>query len=158
MPVQEEINNKQVALIQKGSKVTGAMILKAIRAYQQHQKNKQLYPEVPQGKMSVQELAKKGQGLTSLDLNDKDLKNFDRIMKKYGVDYAVMTDKKTKPPTHTIFFKGKDADAINKAFKELTEKMAEKQKKPSVLVELKKIAEIIKNTVRNKTKNKENTR
>ena len=165
MAVQEEINHKQVALMQKGAKVTWALLLKAMRAYKQHQKNKQTNPTIPQGKMTVQELAKKGQGMSALDLTDKDLKNFDKVMKKYGVDYAIMTDKKTKtpagapcPPTHTIFFKGKDADAINKAFDELTIDVTKSKGKPSVLAELKKFAEIVKNTVRDKVKNKENVR
>ena len=158
MAVQEEINHKQVALMQKGVKVTWALLLKAMRAYKQHQKNKQINPTIPQGKMTVQELAKKGQGMTALDLDNKDLKNFDKVMKKYGVDYAIMTDKKTSPPTHTIFFKGKDADAINKAFDELTIDVTKNKGKPSVLAELKKFAEIVKNTVRDKVKNKENVR
>ena len=158
MAVQEEINHKQVALMQKGAKVTWALLLKAMRAYKQHQKNKQTNPTIPQGKMTVQELAKKGQGMTALDLDNKDLKNFDKVMKKYGVDYAIMTDKKTSPPTHTIFFKGKDADAINKAFDELTIDVTKSKGKPSVLAELKKFAEIVKNTVRDKVKNKENVR
>lgn len=156
MAVQEEINHKQVALVEKGTKVTYAMLVKAIRAYQQYRKNKQA--NVPHGKMSVQELAKKDSGMTALDLTDKDLKNFDRIMKKYSVDYAVMTNKKTSPPTHTIFFKGKDADAINKAFDELTEGFTKTKDKPSVLAELKKFAEIVKNTVVDKVKKKENVR
>ena len=158
MAVQEEINHKQVALMQKGAKVTWALLMKAIRAYKQHQTNKTINPTIPQGKMTVQELAKKGQGMTALDLDNKDLKNFDKVMKKYGVDYAIMTDKKTSPPTHTIFFKGKDADAINKAFDELTIDVTKSKGKPSVLAELKKFAEIVKNTVRDKVKNKENVR
>lgn len=158
MAVQEDINHKQVALIQKGGKVTWALILKAIKAYQQHQKNKQHNPKIPQGKMTVKELAKKGHGMTALDLNNTDFKNFDKVMKKYGVDYAVMTDKKTSPPTHTIFFNGKDADAINKAFAELTKDITKKQDKPSVLSELKRMVEIVKNTVKDKVKNKENVR
>lgn len=156
MAVQEEINHKQVALVEKGTKVTYAMLVKAIKAYQQYRRNKQA--EVPHGKMTVQELAKKDSGMTALDLTDKDLKNFDRIMKKYSVDYAVMTNKKTSPPTHTIFFKGKDADAINKAFDDLTKAFTKTKDKPSVLAELKKFAEIVKNTVVDKVKKKENVR
>ena len=158
MAVQEDINQKQVALMQKGAKVTWALLVKAMRAYKQHQTNKKINPTIPQGKMTVQELAKKGQGMSALDLTDKDLKNFDKVMKKYGVDYAIMTDKKTSPPTHTIFFKGKDADAINKAFDELTIDVTKTKGKPSVLAEIKKFAEIVKNTVRDKVKNKENVR
>lgn len=158
MAVQEDINHKQVALMQKGGKLTWELLVKAIRAYKQHQKNKKINPHIPQGKMTVQELAKQGQGMTALDLDNKDLKNFDKVMKKYGVDYAIMTDKKTNSPTHTIFFKGKDADAINKAFDELTKDITKKQDRPSILTELKKLAEIVKNAVRDKVKNKENVR
>lgn len=158
LAVQEEINNKQVALVQKGGKLTWALLLKAIKAYQQHQKNKQFNAKIPQGKMSVEQLAKKDQGMSALDLNDKDMKNFDKIMKKYGVDYAVMTDKKATPPVHTIFFKGKDADAINKAFADLTKDITKKQTRPSVLTELRKMIEKVKNTVHEKVKNKEQTR
>ena len=158
MAVQEEINHKQVALVQKGAKVSYHMLIKAIRAYQQHQKNKKLHPAIPQGKMSVKELAQKGQGMTSIDLDNQDLKKFDRVMRKYGVDYAIMTDKKTKPPTHTLFFKGKDGDAIDKAFSDLTTKVAKKEKRPSVLAELKKMIVLVANTARDKVKKKEHTR
>lgn len=158
MAVQEEINNKQVAIAIKGAKVTGSLIFKGIRMYQQHLKNKKMHPDIPQGKQTVEQLAKQGQGMTSLDLNDKDLKNFDKIMKKYGVDYAIMTDKNDNPPTHTIFFKGKDADAINKAFSDLTKSITKNKARPSVLAELKNLIEVVKNTVRDKVKNKEQTR
>ena len=154
MSVQEEINHKNVAFMTSASKITSRTLLKLMKAYLQHHKNKQLDKQIPHGKQSVKELAKQGQGMTSLDLNDADIKKFDRIMKKYGVDYAVMTNKKTSPPTHTLFFKAKDADAITKAFTEFTEKVIEKNSRPSVLAELKKYAEIVKNAVIDSVKNR----
>ncbi len=98
---------------------------------------------------------KQGQGMTSLDMNDTDIKMFDRTMKKFGVDYAVIKNKDTTPPTHTIFFKGKDADAINKALTDFTKSNTKQQDRPSVLAELKKQVEVVKNTVRDKVKNKD---
>ena len=144
----------------QGTKITGRALLKLVQTYLRHHKNKQLNPDIPQGKQSVKDLAKQRQGMTSLDLNDADVKTFDRILKKYGVDYAVMTDKKTVPPTHTLFFKGKDVDAITKAFTEFTAQVTKKVSRPSVLAELKKYAEIVKNTVvdKIKIKNKERSR
>lgn len=158
LAVGEEINSKQVVLIEKGAKVTYQMLIRAIRSYQQYQKNKQANPKIPQGKITVKQLAKKDQGMSVLDLNDKDITKFDKIMKKYSVDYAVMTNKKADPPIHTIFFKGKDADSINKAFDEIAQSMKKVKGKPSVLKELKNMIEIVKNTSRDKVKNKENVR
>ncbi len=154
MSVQEEVNHKNIAFVTSTSKMTGRALLKLAQAYLRHQKNKQLNKQIPHGKQSVKDLAKQGQGMTSLDLNDADIKKFDRIMKKYGIDYAVMTDKKTSPPTHTMFFKAKDSDAITKAFTEFTAKVMAKSSRPSVLAELKKCAEIVKNTVMDKVKNR----
>ncbi|WP_317854839.1 PcfB family protein [Chakrabartyella piscis] len=154
MSVQEEVNHKNIAFVTSTTKITGRTLLKLAKAYLNHQKNKQVNKQIPQGKQSVKNLAKQGQGMTSLDLNDADIKKFDRIMKKYGIDYAVMTDKKTSPPTHTLFFKAKDADATTKAFTEFTVQATKKITRPSVLVELKKCAEIVKATVMDKVKNR----
>lgn len=65
MAVQEEINHKQVVLMMKSSKITWTMILKGIKAYKQHQTNRKINPHISQEKMTVQELAKKGQEMTT---------------------------------------------------------------------------------------------
>lgn len=155
MSIQEDIDQRSIALTTRAAKVTGHTLYKAIRIYMQHCKNKKNYPNIPQGKQTVKALAKQGQGMTSLDMNDNDIKLFDRLMRKYGVDYAIMTNKKTKPPTHTIFFKGKDADAVTKAFSEFTSEITKKQSKKSVLAELKQFIELVKNTTINKVRNKD---
>lgn len=156
--MQEEVNQKAIALTTNASKLTGRTLLKLVQMYIRHQKNKKLNPNFPQGKQDVKTLAKQGQGMSSLDMNDKDVKLFDRVMKKYGVDYAIMSDKKADPPSHTIFFKGKDADAVTKAFEEFTSNLTKKVSKPSVLSQLKQFAELVKNTVIDKVKHKEQTR
>ena len=152
--MQEEINHKSIALTTTTAKLTGRGLLKLLQIYLQHQKNKKIHPNIPQGKQSVKDLAKQGQGMNSLDMNDNDIKHFDRIMKKYGVDYSVMTDKKRTPPTHTLFFKGKDVDAITKAFTEFTAQATKKVTRPSVLAQLKQFAELVKHTVSDKVKNR----
>ena len=155
MSMQEDINHRSIALTTRAAKLTGQGLVKLIRMYMQHRKNKKLHPNIPQGKQTVKSLAKQGQGMTSLDMNDNDVKLFDRIMKKYAVDYAVMTDKKTTPPTHTIFFKGKDVDAVTKAFGEFTATITKKATRPSVLEQLRKITEIVKNSITDRVKNKD---
>ena len=156
--MQEEVEQKTLALIINTGKLTGRQLMKSIMKLQAHLKDKKNHPKIPQGKQSVKNLAKQGQGVSSLDMNDADVKMFDRIMKKYGVDYSVVTDKKTNPPTHTIFFKAKDADAITKAFAEFTAQATKKATRPSVLTQLRSLAELVKNTARDKVKNKNKER
>ncbi len=155
MSIQEDVNHRSISLSVRAAKLTGRTLLKVIQAYLRHRKNQQLRPDIPQGKQTVKQLAKQGQGMTSLDINDKDIKLFDRIMKKFAVDYAVMKDKTTSPPTHTIFFKSKDADAIEKAFKNFTKQVTNKISKPSVVSELKRLTLLVKNTVKDRVKNKD---
>ena len=155
MSVQEDINHRSIAFTTRTTKVTAHTLYKMIRMYMQHRKNHKLHSNIPQGKQTVKQLAKQGQGMTTLDMNDNDIKLFDRLMKKYGVDYAIMTDKKTTPPTHTIFFKGKDADAVTKAFGQFTAQITKKATRPSVIAQLREMTEIVKNAVVSKVKNKE---
>ena len=152
--MQEEVEQKTLALVINAGKLTGRQLLKGIMKFLAYQKNKKNHPNIPQGKQSVKDLAKQGQGMSSLDMNDADVKKFDRTMQKYGVDYSIMTDAKTNPPTHTIFFKAKDADAITKAFTEFTAQATKKVTRPSVIAQLRSLAELVKNTVVDKVKNK----
>ncbi len=65
--------------------------------------------------------------------------DFERIARKYGVDYAVKKDRSTSPPKYLIFFKARDADALTAAFSEYTQKKvkkADRSERPSVLEKL----------------------
>lgn len=111
---------------------------------------------IPHGKQSVKQLIGQNQGVTSIESNDPDIKAFDRVARKYGVDYAVKKvrddDGKSK---YIIFFKGRDNDAITSAFKEYTAKSMEKAKKPSVLKKLKELGAVVQNKVLERTKDKQ---
>lgn len=152
--MQEEVEHKTVALAINASKLTAKEFKKAILKFLAYLKDKQNHPNIPQGKQSVKQLAKQGQGMTSIEITDQNIKDFERVAKKYGVDFAVMKDKHEIPPKYVVFFKGKDADAITNAFKEYTADMVKKAARPSVLAELRKLAQIAKNTVVEKVKHK----
>lgn len=153
--MQEEVEQKTVALIISAGKLTGRELKKVIVKLLEHQKNKKNHPNIPQGKQSVKQLAKQGQGMTSIEITDQNIKDFERVARKYGVDFAVMKDKHQVPPKYVVYFKGKDADAITNAFKEYTSDMVKKAARPSVLAELKKLAELMKNTIVQKVKHKD---
>lgn len=153
--MQEEVEQKTVALVISASKLTGRELKKAIVKLLAHMKDKKNHPNIPQGKQTVKQLAGQGQGMTSIEITDQNIKDFERVAKKYGVDFAVMKDKHEIPPKYVVYFKGKDADAITNAFKEYTANMVKKAARPSVLAELRKLAELAKNTVIQKVKHKD---
>lgn len=142
--MQEEVTSKTIALTAKCVKLTARTLLKMILMFLKHRKNSKNSPDIPQGLQTVKELARQGKGMSALDMNDNDMKLFHQTMKKYGVDYAVMTNKETSPPTHTIFFKGRDADAITKAFEEYSSKLINKLKNKSTDKEITSVIEDLK--------------
>lgn len=153
--MQEEVEQKTVALVISAGKLTGRELKKAIAKLLAHMKDKKNHPNIPQGKQTVKQLAGQGQGMSSIEITDQNIKDFERVAKKYGVDFAVMKDKHEIPPKYVVFFKGKDADAITNAFKEYTADMVKKAARPSVLAELRKLAELAKNTIIQKVKHKD---
>ncbi len=152
MSIQEDVNHRSISLTIRAAKLTGHTLWKIIRAFMRHIRNKQRYPNIPRGKQTVKQLAKQGQGVSTLDMGDDGIKHFDRVMRKFGVDYAVTKDKSTVPPTHTIFFKGRDGDAIMNAFKAYTAKITRANEKPSVLAQLQRMVERVRSNTLDKVK------
>ena len=120
--MQEEVENKTLTLVVSGTKFTGRLLKAAISKYMAHLKEakvekrrKRETPVVHRGKQTVKQLTRQNQGVSNIDIQDKEIRQFERIARKYGVDYAVKKDRSTSPPKYMIFFKGRDADAITAA-------------------------------------------
>ena len=107
------------------------------------------------GQQSIKQLCKQGAGVSNIEISDKNIKGFESISRKYGVDFAVVKDKTEKPPKWLVFFKGKDTDAVTAAFREYSAKyMSRTAEKPSILANLRDLMEKVKNQVLDLTKNK----
>ena len=116
------------------------------------------YPLIPKGKQTVKQLVGQNQGVSNIEITDPSIKEFEKIARKYGVDYAVKKDRSSSPPKYLIFFKARDADALTAAFSEYTQKKvrkADRSERPSVLEKLSHFKELIKNAVVDRTKRKE---
>ena len=142
--MQEDIEHRSATLIINSSKFTGRTLKNAISKLLQYRKSKKIQHQqegkaevIPHGKQTVKELIGQNQGVSSIDVADKDIKEFERITRKYGVDYAVHRTKGEKR-RHVIFFKARDADALNVAFEEFTQKKELKKEKPSIIRRLNK--------------------
>ena len=158
--MQEEVESKMVTLSVNTTKLTARTLKQALEKFLAHQKNKaaqhnQNKDVIPHGKQTVKQLAAQNQGLTNIEITDKNIKDFDRVARKYGVDYAVKKDKTVQPPHYLIFFKAKDTDALTAAFREYTANTVKKKdRKESVVTKLQEILKNIKD-LPNKKKHKE---
>ncbi len=119
--------------------------MNGLRMYLNHRsrKNAAKSAEVPHGKQSVKELIGQNQGVSSIPVADTELKGFERVAKKYGVDFAIRKDSSVDPPRYTVFFKARDADALTAAYKEYSAQTLQKAKRPSVLKKLRRLAQAI---------------
>lgn len=158
--MQEEVENRTVTLVVSGTKFTGRLLKAAIAKYMAYRKEKKLQksrdsPVTPRGKQTVKELIGQNQGVSNIEVNDPSIREFERIARKYGVDYAVKKDCSTSPPKYLIFFKGRDADALTAVFSEYTAKKVRKQERPSVLKQLAKFKELLRSTVPERNRKKE---
>ena len=140
--MQEEVENRTVNLAVTTTKLTARTLVSAVLAYLRHREKVkgQKASEIPSGKQSVKELIGQNQGVSNIDIAKTDLRGFEGIARKYGVDYAVRKDKSVDPPKYLVFFKARDADAMTAAFNEYSAKVMNRSRKPSVLKELKSIA------------------
>lgn len=160
--MQEEVENKTLTLMVNGTRFTGRMLKAAIAKYMAHRREvkhqkqqKRDSPVIPHGKQTVKQLIGQNQGVSNIEINDPSIREFDRIARKYGVDYAIKRDRSSSPPKFLIFFKSRDADALTSAFNEYAGKKVRKASRPSVLQRLASFKERVKNTVVNREKRKE---
>jgi len=152
--LQEEVENKTLTLVINGSKLTGRTFKAAISKYMAHrrevkrqkQQKRQNGPVIPRGKQTVKQLIGQNQGISNIELNDPSIRDFERIARKYGVDYAIKRDRSSSPPWFLIFFKSRDADAITSAFQEYTAKKVKKASRPSVLEKLASFKDMVRDS------------
>ena len=153
--MQDEINEKVVALSVKGAKLTAETLQKAIKAMLAQAKKQQ--EKQPHGKQTLKQLAKQNAGLSNIEITEGNIKAFESTAKKYGIDFALKKDATESPPRYLVFFKGRDADVLTAAFKEFSAKKLTQEKKPSIRKLLSTLKEAAqgRNAERAKVKNKD---
>ena len=153
--MQEETNEKTIALYIKTGKLTAQTLQKAMKAILS--KGKKQLAKPPQGKQSLKQLMKQNAGVSNIEITKDNIKAFESTAKKYGIDFALKKDSTETPPRYLVFFKGRDADALTAAFKEFSAKKLTQEQKPPIrklIVSLKEKAAAL-NTQRDKVKNKD---
>jgi len=159
--VGDQFSEKAVALAVKAIQLDAKLLAKAIDKFMKGTDKLVKKITTPKdmtgkGEQTVKQLVRQGQGVSNIEITDKNIKSFESVARKYGVDFALKKDNTEHPPKWLVFFKAKDADALTAAFKEFTAKEAKRSKikKPSVLAALGSFAEKVKNQIIDKVKNK----
>ena len=154
--MQEEIEQRTGTLAINTTKMTANVLKSAISKYLAYRKEKKREgPVKPCGKQSVKQLVGQDQGVSNIEITDKNIKDFERIARKYGVDFALKKDKTGDIPKYLVFFKARDAEALTAALKEYTAKTDRKKERPSVLTKLRKFKEVASDIDTPKVRNKE---
>ena len=130
--MQEEVTQKTVTFCVRTTKMTADILKKILAAYLRHQKQKQMEKKAQknqpkQGKITVKELAKQNAGMVNIEITNRNIKSFERYARKYGINYALKKDKSKDPPVYLVFFKGRDQDALNAAFREFSQNRFKKR-------------------------------
>ena len=167
--MQEEVNEKTIALCIKGGKITADILKAAMRKYLQEMekekaksqqkaqvKKEQKTQVVKRGKQSIKSMLDKGSELSNIEITDNNIRSFERVARKYGIDYSLKRDKSSDPPKYLVFFRAKDADVMTAAFKEYSGIMLQKRKRKSIKLRLQKaIEKAAKHREREKTQQKD---
>lgn len=108
----------------KASKLTARSLAYALRAVGRKVAKARREAQTPHGKQSVKKLMAHGAATNSIELSG-DTKAFDRVARKWNVDYAFY---KTGPDKYLLFFKAGQADAMTACFSEYSRKVLNKSK------------------------------
>lgn len=154
--MQEEVENRTIALAVSTTRMTGRVLKSAlIKLLAEMKKSRDRPPQIPHGKQTVKELIGQNAGVSNIEITDKNIKSFEQVARKYGVDYALKKDTTGEKPKYLVFFKARDADALTAAFTEYTAKVLKKDKQPSILEQLAKFKALVQAKVIDRVKNKD---
>ena len=153
--MQDEVENKVAVVITNCAKLTARELRQALAKLLAARLNRQSVKPDRQrhGKMTVKELAAKDKGMQSIEVNDNNIGSFNRVARKYGIDFAPFKVKGQN--RYIVFFKAPDADAMTAAFREYTQRQVKKASRPTILQKLEQFKTQIQNQVKEKVKHRE---
>ena len=139
--MQEYVEEKSVAIVIKAAKLTEQLLAKAMQQFLKKLKE----PADPKhGKQSIKSLTKQGASLTSAPIDGDNIGSFNKIARKYNIDFSLQKDISENPPKWIVFFKARDADSLQAAFNDYGKiQLKQKNKKPSLIGRLEAAKELV---------------
>ena len=150
--IQEDVEQKAVAISVKATKLSGRLLAKVIAAALRKMRQARDAPH--HGKQTVKQLARQNAGMQSIEITDDNIGSFEKYARKYGVDFALRRDNGS-PPKWMVFFKARDADALTAAFTEFSTDTLKRVSHPSVREAMRSFKELIQHKVIDRSKVRE---
>lgn len=113
--MQDEVNEKTVSLCIRCGKVTASLLKAAMKkalAKMEQEKQKLQGQKQPKqdkedktyrGKQSMDKLMKQNVQLSNIEITDGNIKSFERVAKKYSIDFSLKKDVNADPPRYYGF-------------------------------------------------------
>ena len=149
--MQEDLEQRTVSVSIQAAKLSGRVLRAAITAVLQKMEQERTMPKV--GRNSMKRLTYKDPGANTIEVSGR-IRSFERYARKYGINYALKKDKSKEPPVYLVFFKGRDQDALNAAFREFSQKQIQKANKPSIHKRLAAYRAMMPKKTKDKVKNR----
>ena len=125
----ETLSNKSLTFTFKATEISYDIIIKMLDKLLKEQTKEK------RGKQSIKDLRKKG-NLQVVEVTDDSLKELQRYMKKFNIDYSILKNK-TEDKQYSLFFRNYDAELLNKVMENfLQNKFREKE---SILDKIKRV-------------------
>ncbi len=128
----QTVEEDTLAVVIRASKMTKDVFLEAVQNTLKSMKSNKSVS----GKQSLNQLIKDGSALQSIEVTEKNIKSFEQSAKAFGVDYALKKLPDKTNPIYVVFFKGKNAEQVQRAFKDYAYKCTHNRDKPSVQKEI----------------------
>ena len=122
--IDEDVSRRTIALSMRTGKLTARVLAYALRAAGRKIQKERRAHQTPHGRQSVKKLMAHGAATNSIELTGAP-KEFDRVARKWNVDYAFY---KTGPDKYLLFFKSGQADAITACFSEYSRRVMKRSK------------------------------
>lgn len=173
--MQEEVDEKTLALIISGGKISANILKNALLKVLQKmdEKNRIRETELREvkkelkvkteaqkanrpGKRSLNSMMRDGSQLSNIEVTDSNIRSFEKVARRYGITYSLKKDRSANPPKYLVFFRAKDVDVMTAAFREYTGISIPKERKLSIRNRLRDaIARSVKRREREKVRTRE---
>ena len=156
--MQEEVTQRTVALCVEATRLSARMLQQAMKKVLDEMQKAVTgrKTKLHHGKQTLRQLMKHNTGVSNIEITDQNIRAFSATAKKYGIDFALKKDTSGEIPRYLVFFKGRDADALQAAFTEYAAKSLNRgQKKPSLRKQLAHFKDLIAHQTRDTVKNRE---
>lgn len=118
----EEMTRQIIALSIKAGRMSARLLVKGMNYYIQNRSSR----TIKHGQQTLEDLYRSGATLQNIEINSSNIGSFTPVAKRYGVDFALKKD--LNADRYLVFFKAKDVNIIDQAFKDYVAVTTSRQK------------------------------